>query len=273
MKNYNINNILVPIDFSETSLNALHTAIEMARRHNAQVKLLYVLEHEEDNNRIQFDYARQMDDLVNKITTQDDLVCTYVIKKGQVAEKIAKVATEFKADLIVIGTHGAKGYNEASVGSNTSKLIDNAGCPMLTVPPLKKWISFKEVLFPIRPTSEAVEKYDYIENIIRKNESILKILGLSNDYEGNISLLRKLAAQLVDRVSIDKVKTSSYFKIGKNMAGEVLKISSLLKTDLIVITSSIDATFHQIFTSSYTRQIMNQAKVPVLCLRSSASLN
>ncbi len=273
MKNYTINNILVPIDFSETSLNALHTAIEMARRHSAQVKLLNVLEEGEDSSQIKLDHTRQMDDLVNKIATQEDLVCNYIIEKGEVAETIAKIATHFNADLIVMGTHGATGYNEASIGSNTARLIDNAGCPMLTVPPLKKWLSFKEVLFPIRPTSDAVEKYDYIENIISKNESILKILGLSNDYEGNISLLRKLASQLVDRVSLDKVKTSSYFKIGKNMAGEVLKISNLLKTDLIVVTSSIDATFQQLFTSSYTRQIMNQAKVPVLCLRSSTTLN
>ena len=278
MIDYAINNILVPLDFSAASLNALHTAIEMARRHSAGIMILNILEpglansqqktnDNEEEKSIHAQRVKQLYPLVKTVMQKHGITCNKSIVKGKVTDAISRAAIRFKADIIVMGTHGMSGYNPSAIGSNTARLMDQTGCPVLTVPPQQKWLTFKEILFPIWPPMKAVERYGYVKNIVKKNESILKILGLSTDFENNISSLKLMASQLKEHVSIDKVKTASYFKIGKNMAGEVLKISALLKTDLIVIAATMDATFTHLFNSTYTRQIINRSKVPVLCVR------
>lgn len=272
MINYSINKILVPLDFSETSLNALHTATQMAIRHGAEIMLLNVIEPDNENDNLseqelQQKQLAQLTRLVDTVSKHDGIVCSLSLASGKVTAEITKAAAQYEADIIVMGTHGLSGYKSDVIGSNANILIDETGCPVLTVPPLKKWMTFKEILFPIRPSAGVVEKYGFIKNIINKNESMLKILGLSNDFESNITMLKSLATELNEEVAKDKVKTSSYFKIGKNLADEVIKISCLLKTDLIVISSNIDSTLQTLFTSSYIRQVINNAKVPVLCLR------
>lgn len=59
-----------------------------------------------------------------------------MVRSGQIAPEILRVADEWPADLIVMGTHGWGGFDRLLLGSVTEKVLRKARCPLLTVPRL-----------------------------------------------------------------------------------------------------------------------------------------
>lgn len=56
---------------------------------------------------------------------------------GNIADRIAEIAADASADLIVVGTRGHSSFAGLMLGSVTQRLLHVAGCPVLAVPPIK----------------------------------------------------------------------------------------------------------------------------------------
>lgn len=178
MLNSNLHTILVPIDYSNISINALDTAIAMAKRQQAQLTLLHVV----SINRVMvptgsamLDVAlgdhiasnqHSLDTLAQNVQDEHSIECKALVVLGAVCPSIVNEAAKLQADLIVMGTHGASGLWEFFIGSNAYAVLKHAPCPVLTVPPYRKWESFKKILFPIRPVADAISKYDLARQVI-----------------------------------------------------------------------------------------------------------
>ncbi|MBC7889033.1 MAG: universal stress protein [Ferruginibacter sp.] len=280
MIEYNIKKILVPVDFSPASMNALDTAIAMAKQQDAAILLMNVVEpgglsgiqgeysnNEESVLAMTHHSEQELQVLQHSIIEKYMIPCEVIAATGIVSSSIIKISAGRKADLIVMGAHGSSGFKESTIGINAFNVVKTADCPVLTIPSQKKWGTFKKILFPVRPVLAALEKYDFIRKIIRKNDGTLKILGLATDDEQDINLVKDMALQLNEKLRADEIAASTYFKVGKNMAEEVIKIAALIETDLIVITAGIDSLLKQVFVGPYTRQILNQAHFPVLSIK------
>lgn len=282
MVEFNFNRILVPVDFSPASVNALDTAIAMAKRHDAAILLLHVIEtsallgfpgdgsvYGETVQALTEKSEQELQCLQHSIKERSMVPCEAITMTGVVCSSIIKICACHQADLIVMGTHGVSGFKELIMGSNAFSVIKNSNFPVLTIPPEKKWESFRRILFPVRPIPYALEKYDFVRKIIRKNKATIKILGLATDFEQEVDLLRDLAWQLNEKLREDEVPASTYFKVGNDMAEEVLKIATVMAADLIVITANIDLLLNQLFVGPYAHQIINHARFPVLSLKPS----
>jgi nucleotide-binding universal stress UspA family protein len=283
MIEFNINRILVPVDFGPASINALDSAIALAKLHGATILLLNVMDTSvlpdftgDTNmsgdvvNALAENSEQELKSLQDSIIETFLLPCEAITISGFVSTSIIKVSARHQVDLIVMGTQGASGHRDFFIGSNAYNVVKNSVCPVLTIPPEKKWESFKKILFPVRPIPFAIEKYDFVRKIIRKNDAKLKILGLASDYEKEVDVLKDLAAQLKEKLKDDEVEASAYFKVGKNMADEVLKIAALMDADMIVITATIDSSFKQFLIGPYTQYIINHSRFPVLSVRPSS---
>lgn len=280
MIEYKIKKILVPVDFSPASINALDTAIALAKRHDATIVLLNVIEtgvladipgdeyiSGETVQAMTQNSELELQSLQKSIIERFLIPCEAIATTGFVSTSIIEISAIHEVDMIVMGTHGVFSFKELFNGSNAYNVVKNSDCPVLTIPVEKKWQSFKKILFPVRAIPSALEKYDFIRKIIRKNEASIKILGLATDYDKEVDLMKNLAMQMKEKLRDDEVRASTYFKIGKNMAEEVLKIASLIETDLIVITTTIDSSFKKLFFGHYTRHIINHARFPVLSIK------
>ncbi|MEO5893877.1 MAG: universal stress protein [Ferruginibacter sp.] len=277
MIEFNIRRILVPVDFNPASINALDTAIAMAKKHDAAILLLNVVEsggltavdnvsREELNSIVQYS-EQELQSLQDSIIERFLVSCEALTTIGTVISSIIKVSVDYQADIIVMGTHGASSFKDIFVGSNAYNVVKSSVCPVLTIPPEKKCELFKKILFPVRPIPHALEKYDFVRKIIGKDDATIKVLGLATDYEKEVELLKDLASQLNERLKDDEMDASTYFKVGNNMAEEVLKIAALMAADLIVITATTDSSSRQFFVGHYTQYIINHAHFPVLSIR------
>jgi nucleotide-binding universal stress UspA family protein len=141
-----INNILVPVDFSDHSAKALAYASEIALSYNAQLQVLHIIEETIHpafslvGKSSIFDLIPGIEDdcrkrtkKMLKATVPDKVRSNVYIKNGRAASDIIKFAKENSTDLIVIATHGLTGLEHMLLGSITEKVVRMAHCPVFTV--------------------------------------------------------------------------------------------------------------------------------------------
>ena len=141
-----VNNILVPIDFSNYSEKALAYASEIAQSYNAQLQVLHIIEEtmhpafSVTGKSSIFDLVPDIKDdsrkRAEKILSNfvsDRVKSKIFIQGGRAANDIIKFAKENSTDLIVIATHGLTGLEHMLLGSVTEKVVRMAHCPVFTV--------------------------------------------------------------------------------------------------------------------------------------------
>lgn len=141
-----INKILVPIDFSDYSKNALKYAAEFALNFKAKIYLIYVIEpiiYPADFSIGQVTIPTPDIDMHSRAQTElDALARTFIessvdvetiIKSGKPFVEIVETASEKDIDLIIIATHGHTGVEHLLFGSTASRVIKKAPCPVLSL--------------------------------------------------------------------------------------------------------------------------------------------
>ena len=140
--NKNLNRILVPIDFSDPAIGALHQAKMMAAAFQAELILLYVIEPvaypaelgvvvnlEDDLEERAF---AELEKLKSQHLGQIGSVTT-LVKHGSADREIISTAEETSADMIILGTHGYSGITHLLLGSTAERVVRTSRCPVLTV--------------------------------------------------------------------------------------------------------------------------------------------
>ncbi len=138
-----LNRILVPVDFSDCSIEAVEYAALVAQRHSASVTLLHVLEpvsygldftllhsgkREETRDKVMVRLG-EMTHALAEVKIQADSQ----VRGGTPFESILDSARTIPADLIVMGTHGRRGLSHALSGSVAEAVLRQSRCPVLTV--------------------------------------------------------------------------------------------------------------------------------------------
>lgn len=133
--------IVVGIDFSEPSLNALAFARKLASIEDATIHLVHacrdpvaaVLDGEaEDTARHQHDDAEaQLTSLARQMAGHTEAST----ELGDAAGVILEKAEAVEADVIVVGTRGRSGLSRMLLGSTAERVLHYAPCPVLIVPP------------------------------------------------------------------------------------------------------------------------------------------
>jgi nucleotide-binding universal stress UspA family protein len=281
METYKIKRVLVPIDFSTVSLNALETAVAICKRQLATLTLIHVVE----NTYVLFppeaggatgailpDLVKNanetLNELAKKLRTNHDLVINHIVQSGNPADEICRWALHKEFNLIVMGTHGASGLREFFLGSNAYRVVKNSPCPVLTIPGSNTWIDFKKILFPIRMVPHALDKYDIVRPIIQKNGSSMTIAGIvkKNAATGFVEM-KELVETVQSKIIEDDVICQSEIHYCEDVSKQVLTISETEKPDLIVITATLDSSLKDFFLGPYTQDIVNHARYPVLSIR------
>lgn len=142
--------ILVPVDFSEHSVNILNSARAIAQKFTAAVEVVFVVEglapyagfvvpHISLDNMEKDLITRaegKMDDFMEE-NGDTSVPHSSKVLNGKIAEQIVLYCEKAGCDLIVIGTHACKGLEKTLFGSVTERVLKTAPCPVLTLNPCK----------------------------------------------------------------------------------------------------------------------------------------
>ena len=181
-----IRNVLVPIDFSSHSLEALQFATPWLRSFGAKLHLVHVsapdaplaglaampivLSQPESNERLRTDLKQAADRSISKLEPANIHVL-----RGQPYEQICRLARDLKIDLIVIATRGQTGLKHLLLGSTAERVVRYSPCPVLVVRPRSSTrgngeraeasLHIKKILVPIDFSQCALQGLKYARRI------------------------------------------------------------------------------------------------------------
>ena len=139
--------ILCPIDFSEFSIRAYRYALSLAEHYRAKVVAQHVVElwryPYADFAATAGDYGEfrrvlgeggleRLQEFVKK-HSHDQIQPELVVQEGIAPDSILSFAETQKTDVIVMGTHGRRGFDRLVLGSVTDRVMRKAHCPVLAV--------------------------------------------------------------------------------------------------------------------------------------------
>jgi nucleotide-binding universal stress UspA family protein len=136
---------MVAHDFSEAAIRAFDMALDLASRFDASVTVMHSYELglppvpfgvdpiPELDERGARAGREALDAIVEGAKKRGFPLIEGVLREGVAWKEINALAEEIKADLIVMGTHGRRGFTHALLGSTAEKVVRTAPCPVLTV--------------------------------------------------------------------------------------------------------------------------------------------
>jgi nucleotide-binding universal stress UspA family protein len=138
-------NILCATDFSPASDAALAYAVAIARHYGGKLYVAHVTAPElyvlgppgfqaSASAHINDDAEQRIRALMSSGYLRD-VSHEALVRRGETASVLLELSTEFKIDLLVVGTHGRRGLSKLLMGSTSEEIVRLASCPVLTVGP------------------------------------------------------------------------------------------------------------------------------------------
>lgn len=277
-----INKIIVPVDFSKHSEFAMEAAATLAKKYNASLLILHMLELSDsvsltqtgnDNMAQAVFYLKLAEKRFDAFLDKDylkDLNVTRIVKHFKVFSEVNEVANEHEADLIVMGSHGTGGVKELFVGSNTEKVVRHSDIPVLVVKHNPILMDFDNVVFACDFTEESIQAYLNACNLFNLLGSKMQMVYVNRpdasfkstpEIEKIVANFFKIADQ-----SLNKMKDVHYVSDYSVEKG-VLNFSNVIGADLIAVVTRGRTGLSHFFEGSISEDIANHSTLPVMTFK------
>ncbi len=294
-----IKTILVPLDFSPTSIEALSYAVPLAKKFGAALHLAHVSDKKE----------------ASEVFRPDELTCETVewiqflrdrlllihqkhfppfwpkndhVRAGEPYEQICNLARELDAGLIVIGTRGQTGLQRILLGSTAERVVRFAPCPVLVVRQRErkqpKEFILRNILAPIDFSQCSMSGAMYAACFAKTFDARLLLLhvfsGVMPRLTGKTSKSLKKNDDAIDlenaRLDMEaftqldflrKVKRATEVRAGYAV-DEICREAAKSKADLVVIATHGRSRFNRMFLGSVAEHVLRYSKCPVMVVPS-----
>lgn len=272
--------IIVPIDFSEHSEYALRAAAKLAKRNNAELLALHMLEMseimltgegEQPQKIIYFLKLaeQQFESFLNK-DYLEGIKITPIVKHFKVFSEVNDVAKKYDADFIVMGSHGASGTKAFFVGSNTERVVRNAEIPVLVVKNNLEDVDFDIVVFACDFEEESIDAYLKATKMFYKMGSKMHLVhvNLPNDrFKSSLEIEDKVVNFFTKAAcNLNKMDMVHYVSDYTVEEG-VLNFATKIDADLIAMPTHGRKGLSHFLEGSVGEDVANHAILPVITFK------
>ena len=257
--------LLVPTDFTEVAHAAINHASRIAETTKGEVILLNVVKNKEEVSSATKQMAEE-----EKIAKSfySDCPVKSVIRIGNIFEDIGQAADEIGANLIIMGTHGASGWQKV-IGSHALKVITNSSVPFIVVQKqIMRSSGYDNIVVPLDLHNETKQKLEIVSSMAHYFNSKVHLIS---PYESDEFLLHKLKANIAWAKKYLRGKgvksEANIAKKGANFVKEILNLNSDVDADLISIMNLQKNSLMGMLGSAYEQSLItNELQTPVLCV-------
>ncbi|MDB4710954.1 universal stress protein, partial [Flavobacteriales bacterium] len=191
-----------------------------------------------------------------------------VVRIGNIFDDIGQAADEIGANLIIMGTHGASGWQKV-VGSHALKVITNSSVPFIVVQKqIMRPSVYDNIVVPLDLHNETKQKLEIVSSMANYFKSKVHLIS---PYESDEFLLHKLKANIAwgkKYLSSKGVKSDAHIGAkGANFIDEILNLTSDVDADLISIMNLQKNSLMGMLGSAYEQSLItNELQTPVLCV-------
>jgi len=271
-------NILVPTDLSEVSKTAVQYALKIVNKLGGTLTLLHVvtiIQPTRATMRLQLkslekdllDTSREdLEAFVKSISKQikaEDSIKVKVAKGTSFNDAVKREAKKLRTGLIVMGTKGASGLRKYVLGSNTASVIEVSHVPVLAVPELGEFKSFKNVVYATDLKHVQKELKTMIPYLEKFNSTVhlLHVTPLLKE----VSALEKKIDGIVKKAGITNVVCKVI--VNKNIDEAIDYYVAESNADLLAMFTHDVSFYEKLFNRSMTRKMAFHSKVPLLAFR------
>ena len=289
--------ILCPIDFSEFSERAYHHAVSLAEHYQAKLVAQHVVElwrhpsasfaasaglYEDFEQALRENGKKQLREFV-KNHTHDEIQPELVVQDGVAADSILSFAQAQKTDVIVMGTHGRRGFDRLMLGSVTDRVMRRALCPVLAIckPPHDSVAAGRERTH-VHQLSRILFSADFSEN---SEQALNYAISATAEYDAELTLLHVLEgvpsqakteevmaeaaerlAKLISPEGRKTLKIKTAVRMGKPY-WEIMQLALEAEIDLVTMGVRGRGALDLAVFGSTTYRVMQLGSCPVLTVR------
>jgi nucleotide-binding universal stress UspA family protein len=270
--------ILVPIDFSSCSIQALKVAAQIARKNNCDIILLHLLElpHQTIDAFGNFNTLPEVvffkDKAVEKL---EELMDAPYLEGIEVYEsfELKKVDTGIidasiknNADLIVMGSYGTSGFDEEFVGSNTEKIVRFSEIPVLVIKNEIEDFEVANIVFASDFSKETLKPFRKMLDFIKIFNSKLFLVTISTpaSFKPTAST-EKNFNNFISNFEIEDYSFNIFNDA--NIEKGIINFSNRVKADIIVICTHGRTGLSHFFNGSIGEDLVNHSNKPVLTFK------
>lgn len=274
--------IIVPVDFSEISENALKSAAFLAKKSNSELIIVHMLElssslinqSESYSQEQAIFYLKLAEKKFNEFLDKDyleDINVKPIIRHYKILSELNNIAKEEEADLIVMGSHGVTSLKDQFIGSNTEKVVRNSNIPVLVIKGVPVTTDFMSAVFACNFLEEDVKPYLKAKNFLTENLGCkLQLLNVNTPY-GKFKSTRERH----EKVSKFLVKAEENAELLKDVAfiadysveKGILEYANLNGSDLIIMATHGRKGLNHFFEGSISEDVANHSTLPVLTFK------
>jgi nucleotide-binding universal stress UspA family protein len=265
--------IIVPVDFSDTSVNAARYAIEVAKNiPGAAVTLYHVYSSlsfttltSRDSDSRQMVSEAELKALRDRISGGFEPI-SCVAEDGSFVETLATYALGNHADLVVMGITGSSKITQVFMGTNTLNVIRNISCPVMIIPPDATYAGLKKMVLTsdFKDVSRTTP-FQSIKNILDIFKPELDILNVDSEH----------FVELTDEFKIEreamKDKLGAYnpefsFLRAYDFVDGISSFVHSKKIDAIITVPRKHSFLSQLFKTSHTKKLAYHSDVPIIAV-------
>jgi nucleotide-binding universal stress UspA family protein len=273
--------LIVPIDFSNHSEYALKAAALLAKKNNASIYALHMLDLQEMSLSESVSFQQEKAVFFLKLAEKkfkkflqkeylEDVHIIPVIKHFKVFSEINTIAEEINADLIIMGSHGVSGLKEFFVGSNTEKVVRYATIPVLIIKNELVNLDFSDIVFTTDFSKESIPAFKKALKslaFLNAKKHILYV-NLPNENFKTTSDMDAMANSFLLKAegNVDRLINVN-FVCDRTIEKGIFNFSNAIGADLISVITHGRKGISHIFAGSIAEDVANHSTLPIITFK------
>jgi nucleotide-binding universal stress UspA family protein len=265
-------NFIVPIDFSSESLNGLKMAILFSQKAQVHIHMVNIIQKVAENDKKAYDAEyhqaeakfREIADNFKPMLGNGSTL-NYTIGKGRVYQEVVNQAQLYTDPVITASTHGASGFQELFIGSNTFRIISATDKPVIALRKNSCPEEIVRIVLPIDISADSRQKVPFTTELARLFGAEIHVVGIQSSR--NLVTRHKIRTYVSQVCGYIQGKTTceSNEVFGDNVPDLIVNYASTVKANLISIMTERSSGL-SLLIGNTAHQILNKAEIPVLCI-------
>lgn len=275
--------ILVPTDFSDHAEYALKVAAQIARKTDGEIYLLHMLEMPSLSDGIGESNAvgtsgdlpevmffmqktrERFEDMLSR-PYLDGINVVEAIQFDRAFDGIIEHSKKHNIDLVVMGSHGASGFREMFIGSNTEKVVRTSNVPVLVIKKEEENFNPDHFVFASDFSREAEKPFQKVVDFANTYNAHLHLVFINTPNEFKSShAAQKLMNDFSGQFQINNFSTHIYNDM--NVEKGILHFANSINADLIGMCTHGRKGLAHFFNGSISEDLVNHAVRPVVTFK------
>ncbi|PKP45042.1 MAG: hypothetical protein CVT94_19095 [Bacteroidetes bacterium HGW-Bacteroidetes-11] len=263
--------IVVPVDFTIASDQAVTQAIVIAQKTNSTILLLHCMEPVSAEKKIfNQKLVEEKLNLLTKKIESEGIKCEHVIADGSIFDQIPMIANRPDNFMMVIGTHGIQGIKQKMLGADILKIVRKISIPCLIVQEDCLTKNFGPIVFPVGSHDNFRRLAESTATFAFKFGAEIHIYSVNRKGDEASERIRQNTALAKEIFTIKtvpfKYHSEDAYVISVGYAKQTLKYANLIGAGLLSIMS-VNSDEHYYFAQSDKEtMINNEYNIPVFCV-------